>query len=313
MKSPSEVERIQEAIRRMDAFPGPAVLFDREEQIIHANKKARSLFTEPLLTRHDLPEALTVGLDDALAKGRWSAFRFQVTGGPLLRNRIEPEHFDLTQPETPTCAISWMREEPGGGISESIAMNLMYELRGGAVPLDTHLKLFEAHQSDPEFMANLKRAGDYIIKSVTRVCDVLLSVAVVSPDAREPVSLASLTAEAYQKLKLYRGEKAPLQLVCKGPDDLTFSTGNLGRLRTLFTEILLDVDHPSNSVTVQWAEDHERLGVPTAKIEFATGGFNGAGFGLCVAEELTLDMHGCMAFTVGTPGTLNLWLPLTPP
>jgi hypothetical protein len=206
-----------------------------------------------------------------------------------------------------------MREEPGGGISESIAMNLMYELRGGAVPLDTHLKLFEAHQSDPEFMANLKRAGDYTIKSVTRVCDVLLSVAVVSPDAREPVSLASLTAEAYQKLKLYRGEKAPLQLVCKGPDDLAFSTGNLGRLRTLFTEILLDVDHPSNSVTVQWAEDHERLGVPTAKIEFATGGFNGTGFGLCVAEELTLDMHGCMAFTVGTPGTLNLWLPLTPP
>ena len=39
MKSPSEVEPTKEAIRRMDAFAGPAVLFDREEKIVHANEK----------------------------------------------------------------------------------------------------------------------------------------------------------------------------------------------------------------------------------------------------------------------------------
>ncbi len=207
-----------------------------------------------------------------------------------------------------------MEEETGRGISKSIAWNCTWQIRGGSGTLDSLLKLYDEHKSDPEFAARLKRAGDRIIKNVTRVGNVLLSVADLFPDEREPVSLASLTAEAYQKLKLYQGEIAPLQLVCKGPDDLAFSTGNLGRLRTLFTEILMDVDHPSNSVTVQWAEDHERLGVPTAKVEFATGGVKvGAGFGLCVAEELTLDMHGCMAFTVGKPGTLSLWLPLTPP
>ena len=298
----------------MDAFPGPAVMFDREEQIIRANEKARSIFTGPLLTRHDLPEALTVGLDDALAKGRWSVFRFQVTGGPLLRNRIEPEHFDLTQPETSTCAILWLKEEAGGGISKSIALNLLFELRGGAIPLDTLLKLYEEHKSDPEFLANLKRAGDCVIRNVTRDANILQSVAVVSPDAGEPVSLASLTAEAYQKLKLYQGEIAPRQLVCKGPDDLAFSTGHRSHLTTLVSEILMDVNHPSNAVTVQWAEDHERLGVPTAKVEFTIESVKvGVGFGLKVAEEFTLDMHGCMEFTPGTPGSLSLWLPLTPP
>jgi len=297
----------------MDAFPGPAVMFDREEQIIRANEKARSIFTGPLLTRHDLPEALTVGLDDALAKGRWSVFRFQVTGGPLLRNRIEPEHFDLTQPETPTCAISWMREETGGGISKSIALYLFFELRG-AIVLDTHLKLFEEHQSDPEFMANLKRAGDCVIRNVTRVTKILESVGGIYSDTGETVSLASLTAKAYERLKSYQGERAPRQLVFKGPDDPAFSTGHRSRLTTLFSEILMDVNHPSNSVTVQWAEDREKLGVPTAKVEFTIEGVKvGVGFGLKVAEEFTLDMHGCMEFTPGTPGSLSLWLPLTPP
>jgi hypothetical protein len=32
-----------------------------------------------------------------------------------------------------------------------------------------------------------------------------------------------------------------------------------------------------------------------------------------VAEEFTLDMHGCMEFTPGKPGTLCLWQPLTLP
>ena len=317
MKSASEVERIQVAIRRMDAFFGPAVLFDRGEKIVHANEKARSLFARPLLTRHDLPEQLTVDLDDALAKGRWSVFCFQATEGPLFRNRIYPEYFDLTQPKNPTFACLWMEEEAAAAVSESISRYLYFELRGGAVPLATHLRLREEHQSDPEYLAKLERAGGYLVRNVIRVTNILASVLGASSHAslaRETVALASLVAEAYQRQQSYHGEVTPLQLICKGPDDLAFSTSRRSILTTIFTEILLDGYNPSNSVTVQWAEDHERLGVPTAKVEFSIEGVkDGVGFGLKVAEEFTLDMHGRMEFTPGMPGPLSLWLPLTPP
>jgi hypothetical protein len=328
MESQSVEELIQEAIRSMDAGMRREILFNREGRIIHANEKARSLFTRPLLTRHDLPEELTAGLDDALAKGRQSAFCFQVTGGPLLRNRIYPEYFDVTQREKPTCALLCMEEQMGRCVSRPIALHLRMYLGAASSSMELlhHIrndpKRDAISLSAPDFQQYQKQtielSAEWLFRSAIRVGNILSSVAGWHSDGSANVSLASLITKAYQNLKFYRWTPeggVPTQLVCKGPDDLAFSAGRLGRLVTLFDEILLDLNHPSKALTVQWAEDDKKLGVPTAKIEFAVAGvIDGEyGFGLSVAEELTLDMHGCVELTPGNPGTLNLWLPLTLP
>lgn len=325
MELPSKQERIKEAGRGLDALAEPAVLFDRTERIIHANEKARSLFNRPLLTRHDLPEQLTAGLDCVLAKGGQSTFCYQVTGGRLFHTRIRPLYFDDTHPRSAACALLRMEEKTGGCVSDLVATHLYFELANAFVPIATLDALLNDPSrdakslSDPEFQEFQRGALAALHMRGLRVVNILRSAgSKYSPSAGERVSLGSLMTKAYQSLKLYQGRSnsmiIPTQLVCKGPDDLAFSTGGSGRLQTIFTEVLLDLNHPSNSVTVQWAEDHHRLGVPTAKVEFAIASVKTAvGFGLCVAEEFVLHEHGCMEVTPGKPGTLSLWLPLTLP
>jgi hypothetical protein len=341
----------------VEAFSGRAVLFDREGRIIHANEKAKAFFNHPLLTRHDLPEELTAGLDDVLAKGRRIAFCYQeVAGGPVLRNTMRPLYLYGKLPEEIVCAILRIEENTGSFVPESIATYAIGELSNCCTQHARFLKTVEAYVKRhgqqsvvKDWASQTTQAGERLIKRVTRVANILKAVASGdSPLGSEKVSLASLITEAATLNKgqlpaheppksdilndLHRSmlrriaaldglRGAKRVMVCKGPDDLAFSTGNPQCLRILFSEILGTLGHPS----IQWAEDNKKLGVPAAKVEFSFDFFPDSRLDSAVyhaslvgqrpwfdlATEIVLNAHGCLELTPDNPATLCLWLPLT--
>ena len=185
----------------------------------------------------------------------------------------------------------------------------------------------ETYQNDQDFLSARERAGGFLYAHAMRVAGIILAVIGGCGGAREEASLKSVVAEADQAaVKFYQirfdGTSDPLQLACEGPDNLALSTGNQPWLRTLFTELLTEIRYWSQSLSVQWAEDQKRLGMPAAKIELTFERWahtvfyissKNEGLGLDVAAEVVLDADGRMELTPGKPVTMCFWLPLTLP
>jgi hypothetical protein len=327
MKSMEEL--IQETIDGLDHFPEASLLFDREGRVIHANPRARSIFNRPLATRRDLPGGLTLGIEGALERGRRSYSCYQADGGPLLRIRTCPEYLDTAQPERPTCALLTMEERRSKSVPEFIAVALFRELRDGCVPMSTFLNnpgYAEKYQHDPDLTGARTQAEEYLYERALRVGNALLATVGGNSGARKQAPLKSLVAQAGQdNVKFYRSQfrkVTPMQLTCAGPDDLALSTGNLPRLRALVTEIFTDVLRWSKSLSVQWVEEREMLGVPMARIEFSFECFphtlpyrtaRNEGLGFDVATQIVMDANGRLELTPGKPATLCVWLPLSLP
>jgi hypothetical protein len=322
---------MQSFVSSVDHVPGPAVLFDRQAQIIHSNEKARSFFSRPLVTRQDLPAELTAGLQAVLQSGRRSFSCYQRNvNDPALRKTLFPEYLDTARPEEPTCALLTLEDKPRGSVPPFIAMLVVRELRDGCVPLSAFRNdpgQLERAQNEPDWRDAQKGAAEYAIMRTTRVANALWAVRGGDGRyARETVSLGSSISEAdewnfkFQQSQFPHGV-VPMELVCQGPD-LVFSTCNNSRVKSLFTEILVDVRTWSKSASIHWEEDHHTLGVPAARIELTFNEFphtvpyissRNEGLGLAVAREILMDANGRMEVTPGKPATLCLWLPLTLP
>jgi hypothetical protein len=142
------------------------------------------------------------------------------------------------------------------------------------VPVSTYLnnpRFKERYQNDPNFLCSQERAAAFLYAQAMRVAGILLAVIGGYGGARQETTLKSLVAGAGQAAfefyqSQFEGTSAPLQMACKGPDNLALSTGNLPRLKTLFIELLAEIRYWSKSLSVEWAEDHQRLGLPAARI-----------------------------------------------
>jgi hypothetical protein len=317
----TSVEAVQKAIEELDCSHRPAILLDREWGV-HTNEKARRLLGFQPTTWQDLPEKMTEGLDAALKIGCRSFFCSQVNGGPSWRIKARPEYLDSMQRDKPTCAVLRLEEKTCKSVPEFIATPLYRELNEGCLPMSTlsDASLAERYQGDPDFFSGQKRAGEFLFAHTLRVAEILLALIGGYGGAKQPMSVGSLMAEADQaRLKLHQ---RPLDLALRGPDGLVFSSGNLRRLRILFTELLTELRIWSESATIHWAEDGDRLGVPAAKIGIGFENWphsisylesKNQGLGLDVAGEIVLDAGGRMEVNPGKPASLCLWLPLTLP
>jgi PAS domain-containing protein len=333
--SPTLEERIQEAIRNMNAFAGAMVLFDPGGQVIHANEKARAFFGRPFSTRQDLPEEVTNGLDEAVAKGQliYSCYR-QAAGGPVWRSLIFPEYLDATQPERPACVSLSITEKTQQSVPYVISRRLVYELNNVLNVLSTGRWVLARQPDDPGLQADQKAMARCLEVKAERVSNILAAVtglrrdskAQVARDSRAQVTVGSVIANAERRAAKFNESQyekfVPMQLLCEGPADLCFTTAS-GRLEIMFAEILTDITYWSReSCSVRWAEDATVLGVPAVRIEFVFRHLNlrasygttaNEGLGFAVAEQITLDAQGRMEVTPGKPATLCLWLPLALP
>ena len=306
------------------------VVVSRDLAIVHANKSARTLFSQPGqrsgdLEFSDLPQTLGSKVYQVIKTGAGVAtFKHQpteapqklyhVTIVPFIRQGANLPHAALLVVEDHTQAEAFRKLEIEAAnlrLVKVMADRLAHEVGNALVPLSTHQQLLAEKFKDPEFRASLDIAMSDSVKRVSRLTNQMRYLARDSVITKEAVALTQLVDEAYKEAYRYQPAKSA-KLSFDNSKHPIILIGDRAALRHALSEVMLNAIQANatdakigiNARTEDDAEGHGWVHIditdngsgfsPEAVLKapspFFTTRTVGLGLGLCVTRKI-VEVH----------------------
>jgi nitrogen-specific signal transduction histidine kinase len=320
------------------------VVVDRNLEILHANKMARSLFSQRegyvlALDFCELPQVLGSRVFEVLKTGKTSPpFKFcpgpggektfEIVVSPFhRRNSNAPSAAlmlieDVTQAErTKSLEIESAKLRLMAGMSEHLA----HEIGNALVPISTCQQLLKERWSDPEFRASLDGAMCDSVHRIGRLAQQMLYLSRDKFENMEPIPADLLVSEAFAMAQNSLSSKAS-RLVFEKKESFNL-TGDRAALKLAFSEILLNAIQASPETPEAHVRIHKgsnaRSQLVQIEIQDAGPGFTtdalrnaqqpffstrniGVGLGLTVSRKIIEAHHGQLDVGCGETGANGL-------
>jgi nitrogen-specific signal transduction histidine kinase/GAF domain-containing protein len=306
------------------------VVVGRNLEILHANKMARSLFSQRegyvlALDFCELPQILGSKVFEVLKTGKAApSFKFRPNQGgeKVYEIGISPFHRrnanapsaalvlieDVTQIErTKTLEIESANLRLMAGMSEHLA----HEIGNALVPVSTYQQLFNERWSDPEFRTSLNQAVSDSVHRIGRLAQQMLYLSRDTFEKTEAIPVESLVSEAFAVAQNNLSAKTA-KLVFEKKEPFTLA-GDKAALKVALAEILLNAiqaspETPEARVRIQRGTNgHSQL--VQIEVQDAGPGFTadairnaqqpffstrnvGVGLGLTVSRKIIEAHHG---------------------
>ena len=242
------------------------VVVGRNLEILHANRMARSIFSQRegymlALDFCELPQMLGSKVFEVLKTGKAApSFKYhpQPADGKTFEILISPFHRqnanapsaalvlieDVTQIErTKSLEIESANLRLMAGMSEHLA----HEIGNALVPISTYQQLLNERWSDPEFRASLNEAMIGSVHRIGRLAQQMLYLSRDKFEKMEPIPAEALVSEAFAMAQNNQGARTA-KLVFEKKESFTLA-GDKAALKLALAEILLNAIQASPETT----------------------------------------------------------------
>ena len=252
------------------------VVVGRNLEILHANRMARSIFSQRegyvlALDFCELPQVLGSKVFEVLKTGNASPsfkYRPNPAGEKIYEILISPFHRrnanapsaalvlieDVTQIErTKSLEIESANLRLMAGMSEHLA----HEIGNALVPVSTYQQLFKERWSDPEFRDSLDEAMGDSVHRIGRLAQQMLYLSRDKFEKTEPITAELLVSEAFAMAQNnLKSKSARLVFEKKDPFNLN---GDKAALKLALSEILLNAIQASPEAPGKTSETRVRI------------------------------------------------------